>query len=170
MSQDIILIADNIRSCHNVGSLMRTAEGLGCQRLYLAGYTPYPALRQGDTRPGFMAAKLSRQIHKTALGAEDSLDWRPAQDIKSLIQELRQAGYKVAALEQADTAQPLNQFKVASHQVIIVGNEVSGLAQEVLRLVDQIIFIPMFGNKESFNVTVGAAMALYHCRFKPSIG
>ena len=159
--RSLVLIADNVRSCENVGSLMRTAEGLGVERLYLSGYTPYPKLPD-DTRPPHIAAKLSRQIHKTALGAELSLHWQKINDLTSLIKELREDGYLILALEQAPNSVKLPEYSVLAKKIaLVIGNEVKGLDDFVLKLADQILEIPMLGQKESFNVTVAAAIALY---------
>ncbi len=163
-NQDIILIAHNLRSCHNVGSLLRTAEGLGIAEVYFTGYTPYPR-NDGDERMPHLAAKIGHQIHKTALGAEDLVKWQHQEDISTLIAELKAKGFTVAAIEQAARATLLPQFAPPKQLALIVGREVEGVEQEVLEICDCLLEIPMFGKKESFNVVQAAAMALYHCRF-----
>lgn len=160
----IILIAHNVRSTHNVGSLLRTAEGLGIEKVLLTGYTPYPILA-GDQRLPHIARKLDAQIHKTALDAEKLVDWVHEPDILPAIEALKTAGYQICALEQATPAIPLPAFAVPDKVAIIIGREVEGIEPEVLALADTIIEIPMFGKKESFNVVQAAAMALYHCTF-----
>jgi 23S rRNA (guanosine2251-2'-O)-methyltransferase len=157
----IVVIAHNVRSSHNVGSLLRTAEGLGVSKIYLTGYTPYPVAKK-DTRLPHVATRATRQIHKTALGAEDSITWEQTNDVFKVIVELKRAGYMVAALEQAPNSQKLPDFAVPEKVALIVGREVEGLESEVLKAVDTVLEIPMHGNKESFNVTQAAAMALYH--------
>ncbi len=164
--REIILIAHNLRSTHNVGSLLRTADGLGVSKVYLTGYTPYP-LAENDKRMPHEAKKLDAQIQKTALGAEKTVDWHQRSDIDSLIAELKKAGYKVAALEQAEGSISLNTFKPPEMLAIILGREVEGLESEVLDLCDFALEIPMKGQKESFNVVQAAAMALYHCTLMP---
>jgi 23S rRNA (guanosine2251-2'-O)-methyltransferase len=164
MPRQLILIAHNLRSTHNVGSLLRTAEGLGVTKVYLSGYTPYPT-QPGDSRLPHESAKLTRQIHKTALGAEDSQPWEHINQIEPLISELKQTGYTVAALEQTATAVPLPGYTPPPKLAIIVGREVAGVEPEVLALTDLQLVIPMSGQKESFNVVQAAAMALYHCSF-----
>jgi 23S rRNA (guanosine2251-2'-O)-methyltransferase len=159
-----ILIAHNLRSAHNVGSLLRTAEGLGVDRVYLTGYTPYP-LAPDDTRLPHLAKKIDRQIAKTALGAEKMIDWRHRENINELISELKSNGFTVVALEQTDNSIELPDFKPPEKIAIIVGREVEGIEPELLKQVDKIIEIPMAGRKESFNVVQAAAMALYQCRF-----
>jgi tRNA G18 (ribose-2'-O)-methylase SpoU len=162
--REIILIAHNLRSCHNVGSLLRTAEGLGINGVYLTGYTPYP-LHSNDERMPHLSAKIAKQIHKTALGAEDMVSWQHLEDITSLIHELKDAGFTVAAIEQAPHAIRMPDFTPEEKLALIVGREVEGIEQAVLNLCDMILEIPMFGKKESFNVVQAAAMAMYHCRF-----
>lgn len=160
----IILIAHNLRSSHNVGSLLRTAEGLGVYKVFLTGYTPYPLAPHDDRLP-HIAQKVDKQIAKTALGAEKILAWEHRDDIFGLIDELQGAGFQIAALEQSEQAIALPYFKPPEKIAIIVGREVEGIEPEILKKVDQIVEIPMFGQKESFNVVQAAAMALYHCRF-----
>jgi tRNA G18 (ribose-2'-O)-methylase SpoU len=161
---DLILIAHNLRSCHNIGSLLRTAEGLGVRQVILSGYSPYPALAD-DTRLPHEAAKIHKRISKTALGAESSQSWRHIYNIEDVIGELRSAGYTIAAIEQADRAVALPDFKPPAKLALLVGREVEGIEPEVLALCDQVLEIPMFGRKESFNVAQAAAMGMYHCRF-----
>jgi 23S rRNA (guanosine2251-2'-O)-methyltransferase len=162
--KQLILIAHNLRSTHNVGSLLRTADGLGVQKVLLTGYTPYP-LAAADERLPHMAAKIDKQIIKTALGAELSVDWEHSQTIEPVIAHLRTAGFQIFALEQADHAVSLPEFTAPDKLVLIVGREVEGLEPEVLKLSDGALEIPMLGKKESFNVVQAAAMALYHCRY-----
>jgi tRNA G18 (ribose-2'-O)-methylase SpoU len=162
--KNILLIAHNLRSCHNVGSLLRTAEGLGVEQVLLTGYTPYP-LTPGDKRLPHLAAKVHRQISKTALGAEDTQRWRHADDIKEVVIGLKNLGYTVAAVEQAHGSTALPEFKPPAKVALLVGREVEGIEPEVLALADKVLEIPMFGQKESFNVVQAAAMGLYHCRF-----
>lgn len=163
MVSKIILIAHNIRSTHNVGSLLRTAEGLGVDKVYLTGYTPYP-LTSHDSRLPHMAAKLDKQIHKTALGAEKLVQWQHVEDIFAVINELKKNSFTVAALEQAKGSTPLPQFKSPQKTALVVGREVEGVEPEVLKACDEVLEIPMLGQKESFNVAAAAAMALYHLR------
>lgn len=165
MSPAIIVIAHNLRSTHNVGSLLRTAEGLGIERVYLTGYTPFPTVPGGDTRLPHISVKLDKQINKTALGAEQTQAWEHHEDVGVLITDLKADGYTVVALEQTTSAIPLPQFSPPPKLAIILGREVEGVEPEVLALTNMQVVIPMFGTKESFNVIQAAAMALYHCRF-----
>ncbi len=161
----IVLIAHNLRSCHNVGSLLRTAEGLGVHEVILSGYTPYPR-HHNDVRLPHEAAKLHSQIQKTALGAEASQKWRHTDTILSVLTDLKDEGYALAALEQSKTSVSLPLFQPPDKIAIVVGREVEGIEPEIIEHMDSILEIPMFGRKESFNVVQAAAMALYHCRFK----
>lgn len=164
--RDIILIAHNLRSCHNVGSLLRTAEGIGVSGIMLTGYTPYP-LHDGDTRLPHLAAKLHKQISKTALGAEATQPWKQYDDLDPLLRRLREDGYTVAAVEQTDGSIMLPSFNPPERIALLVGREVEGVEPVVLEQMDLALEIPMYGSKESFNVVQAAAMALYHCRFAP---
>jgi tRNA G18 (ribose-2'-O)-methylase SpoU len=157
-------MAHNLRSCHNVGSLLRTAEGLGIEKVILTGYTPYPYIKN-DVRLPHIAAKLNRQISKTALGAAKMVPWEYYHTALEPISELQKHGYTVAAIEQDTASIALPEFNPPDKVVLLVGREVEGIEDEVLELADTILEIPMYGNKESFNVVQAAAMAMYHCRF-----
>ncbi|HSX07842.1 MAG TPA: TrmH family RNA methyltransferase [Candidatus Saccharimonadales bacterium] len=161
----IILIAHNLRSCHNVGSLLRTAEGLGVQMVFLTGYTPYPQLAHNDPRLPHLAAKIDRQIHKTALDAEHHVAWQHHDSLDAVLARLRADGFTIAAIEQAPRAIRLPHYKPPEKIALLVGREVEGVEPEILAQMDSILEIPMFGSKESFNVVQAAAMSLYHCRF-----
>lgn len=118
-----------------------------------------------DSRMPHVAAKINRQITKTALGAEQSQLWRHAHTAYEVISQLQQDGYHVAAIEQDPSSQPLPNFIPGDKIALLVGREVEGIEPEVLALADDILEIPMYGQKESFNVVQAAAMAMYHCRF-----
>ncbi|HSX15332.1 MAG TPA: TrmH family RNA methyltransferase [Candidatus Saccharimonadales bacterium] len=165
ISRDIVVIAHDIRSTHNVGSLLRTCEGLGISKVYLTGYTPYPALPQGDSRLPHIAQKLTAQIHKTALDAETLVPWEHSDGIAACIARLRADGYAIAGLEQSERSTPLHKFAPPGKIAVLLGREVEGIDPTVLALCDMHIEIPMLGRKESFNVVQAAAMALYHLRF-----
>lgn len=160
----VILIAHNVRSCHNIGSMLRTAEGLGVEKVYLTGYTPYP-LSEHDTRMPHIARKLDTQIHKTALDAERLVTWEHREDVFDLIHELRDEGYQVVGLEQNEKSVELATFRPDEKVALIGGREVEGVEPEVLAQCDAVVEIPMRGQKESFNVSVAAAMALYHLTY-----
>jgi len=162
--RDIVLVAHNVRSSHNVGSLLRTAEGLGVQKVVLSGYTPHPG-RLGDRRLPHEVQKITKQIEKTALGAENSVSWEWQPDALPVIAKLKKEGYGVVALEQADDAHLLHKYHPPQKIALVIGREVDGIEPEVLEACDTVVEIPMFGRKESYNVVQAAAMALYHCRF-----
>lgn len=162
--RSVVLVVYNVRSALNVGSILRTADGLGVAKVYLCGYTPYPS-GQGDTRLPHLAAKTSRQIHKTALGAEDSVIWHYGPDVQKTFDKLKAQGYELVALEQTDEAIDLRKLNPDGQIALIVGSEVGGLPQTVLGICDRQVYIPMSGKKESFNVAVAAAIALYHLKY-----
>lgn len=161
----IILIGHNLRSTHNVGSLLRTAEGLGIECVYLTGYTPYP-VAENETRLPHISKKLSKQISKTSLGAEKSLKWLHVEDIDEVINQLNIQGYVIAALEQSPRSIKLPDWNDTRDIALIVGREVEGVETEIMSQCDVILEIPMFGAKESYNVSVAAGMALYQMRFQ----
>lgn len=162
--QSIVLIAHDIRSCHNVGSLLRTAEGIGVDRVYLTGYTPYPRLEHDDRLP-HLATKIDSQISKTALGAELTQAWERHTDIKTLIRHLKSEQYHLIALEQSEDSVALPDFTSTDKLAILLGREVEGIDNDLLAFANTVLEIPMYGSKESFNVVQAAAMTLYHCRF-----
>ncbi|MDQ3123300.1 MAG: TrmH family RNA methyltransferase [bacterium] len=165
MGRELIVIAHDMRSTFNVGSLMRTAEGLGVKKVYLTGYTPYP-LQINDNRLPHIAAKLDVQIKKTSLGAEKSLEWEYIEDINKVLSILSRQGFEIAALEQSDKSISLPDFTPSPKLTLLLGTEVTGLPKNILDSIPLHIEIPMQGKKESFNVVIAAAIALYHCRFK----
>lgn len=164
--QDIILIAHDIRSCHNVGSLLRTAEGLGITKVYLTGYTPYP-VKPNDTRLPHIATKLTNQIHKTALGAELTQSWEQSDAIEPVIEKLRADGYLIAGLEQTPSSVELHKYHPPAKIALLLGREVEGIEPKLIESLDVTLEIPMHGSKESFNVVQAAAMALYSLQFTP---
>lgn len=164
MERVIVLIAHDIRSAHNVGSLLRTAEGLGVKHVYLTGYTPYPQATK-DTRLPHLAQKLHKSIQKTALGAEVTQPWSHEANLQEVLEALQKDGFTCVALEQSPKAQQLPDWSAPSKVALLLGREVEGIEPEILAQMDQIVEIPMFGQKESFNVVQAGAMALYHLRF-----
>lgn len=162
----VILIAHNLRSTHNIGSLLRTADGLGVQEVILSGYSPYPLLANNDPRLPHLANKLTKQISKTALGAENYIAWHHSLNIEKEVYYLKtKENYTIIALEQSKNSVKLPNYHPPKKLALIVGREEAGLENEILSLCDLIIEIPMLGQKESFNVVQAAAMALYHVRY-----
>ncbi len=155
---DIIVIAHNIRSTHNVGSIFRTSEGFGVSKIILSGYTPYPVL-PGDTRLPHIAEKLTAQIHKPALGAESMVpfEYQPVPDFAAL----KTAGYRIVGLEQDARSIMLDDYTTPDKIVLLLGEEVNGITSDMRAQCDDLIEIPMVGQKESFNVSVAAGIALY---------
>jgi len=154
----IIVVAHNIRSTHNVGSIFRTCEGFGVSKIILSGYTPYPKTN-GDTRLPHIASKLTSQIHKTSLGAETMIPFEH-QDTLDLAY-FKRSGYTVIGLEQDAKSIMINEYKAPNKLVLILGEEVNGLTDELRLGCDVLLEIPMHGKKESFNVSVATGIALY---------
>ena len=147
--QPVALVLDNIRSMHNTGSIFRSADAFAAEALYLCGYTPTPP---------------HRDIHKTALGAEDTVQWQYFPDTLAAIAHLKAAGYQIAALELAAGSIPLDTFHRPPGQplALVLGNEVEGISDEALALCDLALEIPQHGTKHSLNVSVAAGIVLYH--------
>jgi len=161
---EIVLIAHNIRSTHNVGSLLRTSDGFGVSRVVLSGYSPYPAV-ENDVRLPHIRDKLTRDIHKTALGAESMVDFEYCSDLPAKLMDLKSNGFRIVGLEQTDTSILLPDYDPPKRVALLLGEEVLGIDDELIALCDDIIEIPMRGQKESFNVSVAAGISLYHLCF-----
>lgn len=162
----LIVIAHNIRSSHNVGSIFRTCDGFGVSKLYLTGYTPYPQLPD-DTRLPHLRDRLTEQIHKTALGAEKTVAFGQADGPDNVMKQYKKLGFTVAALEQTPNAILLPNFSpIPARLVLLLGEEVHGIPPELLDLCDVTLEIPMDGQKESFNVSVATGIALYAIRLR----
>ncbi len=137
----IVIVLDSVRSLNNVGSAFRTADALALEKIYLCGITGTPP---------------HRDINKTALGAQNSVDWEPQNNISEVLKNLKSVGYKILVAEQTNKSVMLNEYqpKIGSKLAIIFGNEVNGVSQEALELSDTAIEIPQYGTKHSFNVSV----------------
>lgn len=155
---EIVIIAHNIRSTHNIGSIFRTAEGFGVSRIILSGYSPFPQVAN-DTRLPHISEKLTKQIHKTALGAELLVPFTH-QELPP-IQALKESGYRIVALEQNERSVLLSNYSPPEKIALLLGEEVHGITWDLLAQCDDIIEIPMSGKKESFNVSVATGIALY---------
>ncbi len=144
----ITIVLDNVRSLNNVGSIFRTGDGFGIEKIYLCGITGTPP---------------HRDIHKTALGAENTMIWEHAAHTVEVCVALKAAGYKLMAIEQAEGRTMLQDFKMVEGEkwAIIFGNEVDGVSNEVLALCDACVEVPQFGVKHSFNVAVCAGIVLW---------
>lgn len=157
--RDIVLLAHNIRSTHNVGAFLRTCDGFGVQKLIFSGYTPYPTL-EDDTRLPHFADKITRQIHKTALGAEVTVPFERYE--LPPIDQLKADGYTIVGLEQDERSIILPNYEVPTKVALLLGNEIDGIYPEYRAQCDALVEIPMQGHKESFNVSVACGIALYH--------
>lgn len=137
----VVLVLDNLRSLHNVGSAFRTADAFRIEKIYLTGITGTPP---------------HREIHKTALGATESVAWEYAPDTALVLQQLRGAGYQILVVEQTTASQPLHAWRWASRRPIclVFGNEIQGVTEAALPLADAAIEIPQQGTKHSLNVAV----------------
>jgi tRNA G18 (ribose-2'-O)-methylase SpoU len=155
---EIIVIAHNIRSTHNVGAIFRTAEGFGVRKIIISGYTPHPSLPQ-DTRLPHIHQKLTAKIHKTALGTEAIVpfEYQETPDLEAL----RAEGYRIVGLEQDERSIVLSEYPVPSKIVLLLGEEVEGITSDLRELCDDLVEIPMVGKKESFNVSVATGISLY---------
>ena len=140
------VLLDNIRSAWNVGSIFRSADGFGFRHIYVCGISPSPE---------------NEAVTKTSLGAEDSVPWSYHKDAVKLVKGLRKEGWRILALEEHDRALPIDTELKIENSVLIVGNEITGVDPELLDLCDQILHIPMRGDKKSFNVAVAFAIAAY---------
>lgn len=163
----ITLVAHDIRSTHNVGAFFRTCDGLGVEEIIFSGYTPYPTF-EGDSRLPHFADKITRQIHKTALGAESVVDFIRFETLEEVLKHLVSQNTALVALEQfPSSVSPsecveLLRRKYSDRPVaLILGNEIHGVKDEILAQMDIVMEIPMHGMKESFNVSVATGIALY---------
>jgi 23S rRNA (guanosine2251-2'-O)-methyltransferase len=144
----IIVLLDNIRSAYNVGSIFRTADAFLIEAIFVCGYTPPPT---------------HRSVHKTALGAVDTVDWMQFEKIEDAIHQLKKNNYAVYAIEQAEQSIKLDKFQSPLNKKIAVvfGNEVTGVQDSVMQLCDGCIEIPQHGMKHSLNVSVAAGIVLW---------
>ena len=144
----LVVILDNVRSMHNIGSIFRTSDGFAIEKIYLCGITAQPP---------------HREIEKTALGATQSIEWAYSADVCDTINELKLDGYTIIAIEQAENSTMLNNYDPDNSKkyALIFGNEVNGVSDEAMKLIDTCIEIPQFGTKHSFNIVVSAGIVLW---------
>lgn len=157
----VTLLLSDIRSCHNVGAILRTAEAAGAHEVVFCGITPHPNLPD-DPRAPHIIARNTRAIAKTALGSEQKLKLRYAPDAGAEAAALAERGFAVAALETGPGAQNLFAFPPPPQLALILGSETEGVPAPVLSAAHAVLEIPMRGTKESLNVSVAAGIALYH--------
>jgi tRNA G18 (ribose-2'-O)-methylase SpoU len=152
MKLEKIVILDNIRSIHNVGSIFRTSDALGINKIYLCGCTPTPKDRFGRER---------KDLAKVALGAEKDIEWEYIEKTKDIVKKLKKEKYQIIAIEQSKDSVEYRNIARKGKVALIMGNEVGGIEKEILDLSDIIAEIPMVGNKESLNVSVSFGIAGY---------
>jgi len=144
----LVVVLDNVRSALNVGSVFRTADAFAVEKIYLCGITATPP---------------HKEISKTAIGATDSMDWEYVKDISDAINHLKSAGYKIFGIEQTSKTTLLQNVKIEPNQkiAIVMGNEVMGISDAILPLLDEVIEIPQFGTKHSLNVSVCTGIVIW---------
>lgn len=144
----LIIILDNIRSLNNIGSVFRTSDAFLIEKIYLCGITATPP---------------HKDIHKTALGSTDTVDWEYAEHTMEVIEKLKAENVKIAAIEQAEKATMLNDFNPEANTTyaLVFGNEVKGVAQNVVSASDTVLEIPQFGTKHSLNISVSAGVVVW---------
>lgn len=165
MKKDFVLVIPNIRSAHNVGSLFRTADGAGVNKIYLAGYTPLPLDKFGRL------SKPQKEIAKTALGAEKIIPYEYFPTLKEVVAKLKKEKFIIIGLEQDKEAIKLGSnignvqlskiLKSSDKVALVAGEEVEGMTVVDLKLMDYLIEIPMHGQKESLNVSVAGGIAMF---------
>jgi len=155
----ICLVAVDIRSTHNIGSLFRTCDGFGADAV-LVGISPSP-LHDNDSRLPHLAVKANKDIAKTALGAEKTVKWQKYDTFHSAVTDLKTLGYSVVGIEQSTSSKNLQTLDPNIPTALVFGREVTGLTADEMNLCDELYQIPMQGSKESFNVSVAAGIALY---------
>lgn len=145
--QPIIVILDDVRSMHNVGSAFRTCDAFNISAIFLCGYTPAPP---------------HRDIHKTALGATETVNWKHFSTTTEAIHQAKEQGYKIIAIEQVHKSVALNQFNWNKEPIALVfGNEVTGVSEDALKLAEHSIEIPQWGAKHSLNISVSVGVVLW---------
>ncbi|MDO5972174.1 RNA methyltransferase [Flavivirga aquimarina] len=144
----IIIILDNIRSLNNIGSVFRTSDAFLIEKIYLCGITATPP---------------HKDIHKTALGSTDTVDWEYIENTMDLVEKLKTENIKICSIEQAENATMLNNFKIEPNTkyALVFGNEVKGVSQEVVSTSDTVIEIPQFGTKHSLNISVSCGVVVW---------
>jgi tRNA G18 (ribose-2'-O)-methylase SpoU len=157
------LLCVDIRSTYNIGSIFRTADGIGVDEIILCGICPRPNAQ--DERLPHIAASSNREIAKTALGAEKHVKWTYFVTFTEASYYAKAKGYTLLALEQNDRSRPLHTYSTKDDCCVVVGREVEGLTKQELLACDEVVEITMFGSKESLNVSCASAIALYHLRF-----
>ncbi|MCX7778763.1 MAG: TrmH family RNA methyltransferase [Patescibacteria group bacterium] len=155
--QRFYLLLDNLRSIFNVGAIFRTAEAAGIDKIYLGGITSLASRQTGKERE----RELNIKIHKTALGAEKIVPWEHCWQSWRIVEKLKKEDFFIVALEQTKKSICYTKLRPKFPLLLIVGNEVKGVCQSLLKRADKIIYLPMYGKKESLNVAVATGIAIY---------
>lgn len=146
----VFVLLNSIRSNYNVGAIFRTSDGAMIEKLYLCGYTPCPP---------------KKEVLKTALGSTESVKWEYVKDAKTVISKMKEQGIKIVALEITENSVPYHQISLSEFPIcLVVGNEITGVSQELLDLCDKSIEIPQYGIKQSLNVAVAYGIAVFEIR------
>ena len=149
-----VAVLDNLRSVYNVGSIFRTCNAVGIEKIYLCGTTPTPLDKKGNKRKDFA---------KVALGAEDTVQWEYCESTMSCINRLKEENYYIISLEQDKNSSDYKNIDIKGKENVafVIGNEVDGVSHDVIKISDCIAEIPMLGTKESLNVTIAFGIAVY---------
>lgn len=147
--KEIYILLNNVRSAFNVGSIFRTSDAIGVKKIFLSGYTPYPP---------------DIKLDKTALGALDYVDWEYNKDIYFVLDKLKRDGIPIYSVEQTDRSEIYTSVNYPSKLCIAMGNEISGIEREILDSSERIVEIPMYGKKNSLNVSVAFGIIAYHIK------
>lgn len=164
--RSIVVLAHNLRSVFNVGSLLRTSDVFAVERVYVTGFTPYPS-QPDDSRDAELQAQLTRRIARSAAGAERTMPVTHEPDVYALLGSLHAAGYTVVGLEIDPAAVMVTDYCPADRIALVLGDEVRGIEAPLLERCDVLLQIPMYGQKGSLNVSVAAGIALYSLRTHP---
>lgn len=164
--RSIVVVAHNLRSVFNVGSLLRTSDVFAVERVYVTGFTSYPS-QPDDTRDPKLQAQLTKRLAKSAAGAEHTMPLTAGRDVYELVGSLRAEGYTVVGVEIDPDAVPITGYEPARRVAVLFGDEVRGLEAELRERCDVLLQIPMYGEKSSLNVAVAAGIALHHLRTHP---
>ena len=148
---EVAVLLHDIRSTHNVGSIFRTSDALGVNKIYMSGYTPTPLDKYNRAR---------KDVAKVSLGAEKTIPWEYNEDPKKIIKKLEKDGFTIVAVEQSESSVDYKKVKIEYPVLFVVGNEVDGVDKTILSLCDVVAEIPMLGEKESLNVSVAFGVAL----------
>lgn len=150
-SKNIVIILDNIRSVHNVGAILRTADGAGVSEVILCGITPTPE---------------HKKVHKTALNAEEYINWKYFKNTEEAINYVRSNGYTIYSIEQDENSKDINQIEIMNKSAFLFGNEITGVSPSTKQLSDFIVELPMNGKKNSLNVSTCVGIVTYYAKLQ----